>query len=190
MLRFTALSLIALILTACGESKPQPGEIQLNKAFTLDFELVDHHGEIATDERFEGKPMLIYYGFTTCPDVCPRSLGIMTAALDELGRRADDVQPLFITVDPKRDDVERLRDHLAYDPRILGLTGDPEAAEAARSGMHVYVKEVPLPDSALGYTVDHQSMFFITDKSGTPVKAIRDDAAPEVIAKLVAQQFR
>ncbi|MEM9234141.1 MAG: SCO family protein, partial [Pseudomonadota bacterium] len=94
------LIIAACLLAACGnsaEDKPAAGEIRLNAAFDADFALIDHHENAVTDEDFEGKPMFIYFGFTACPDVCPAALGKMTAALDHLGRRSDDVQPLFIT---------------------------------------------------------------------------------------------
>lgn len=189
MFRQWSFLLIAGLLAACGNDTPQAGVITLNQAFTVDFALTDHNGEPATEDRFEGKPMFIYYGFTACPDVCPAALGKMTATLDALGSKADRVQPLFITVDPKRDNPERLRNHLAFDPRILGLTGTPEEIDVAKDGLNVYATEVPLPDSALGYTVDHQRLFYITDKSGTPVVAISDSADPSQIADLLADQL-
>lgn len=187
---FVCLSLLALA-AACGggDDKPPAGVITLNQMFKADFDLIDQNGEPATDERFEGKPMFIYYGFTSCPNVCPAALGRMTAALDLMGSKANRIQPLFITVDPKRDTPERLANHLAYDPRILGLTGSPEALEEARSAMQVFAKEVPLPDSALVYTVDHQSLFFVTDREGTPLYALNDTADPAAIARVLEQQL-
>lgn len=182
----------ALPLAGCGgeqAARPQPGEIELNSLFTVDFDLIDDTGVPATDERFVGKPMLIYFGFTSCPDVCPAALGKMTAALDRLGSDADKVQPLFITVDPKRDNPERLAQYLGFDERILGLTGSADALQHARDGLKVYAKEVPLPDSAMGYTVDHQRLFYVTDRTGAPVAAIADARTPEEIAALVRAQF-
>ena len=180
-------SAAALLLVACGgDEKPQAGVIELNSLFEADFALTDFNGDAVTDEDFEGKPMLIYYGFTACPDVCPAALGAMGATLDQLGAKASDVHPVFITVDPERDTPDRLRNHLAFDERIIGLTGTPAAIDAARDGLHVYAKKVPLPDSAMEYTVDHQRLFYITDKNGTPVKAIPDSVSPEVIAAILA----
>ncbi|GGY46596.1 SCO family protein [Parvularcula lutaonensis] len=171
-----------LLAAACTEDTPPRGEIELNEAFSAEFDLIDMYGEPASDERFEGKPMLIYFGFTSCPDVCPAALGVMTATLDQLGRDAGDVQPLFITVDPERDTAERLRAHLSFDPRILGLTGSEEELKDARNRMRVFAAKVPLKDSAVGYTVDHQSLFFLTDASGQPIVAFNDDMDPAVIA--------
>ncbi len=189
------LMLTAFGVSACGDGgfgasgtpTPKRGEISLNTRFAAEFDLIDHTGAPATDERFEGEPMLIYFGFTACPDVCPEALGKMTATLDRLGNRATQVHPLFITVDPKRDDPERLRDHLAYDGRILGLTGSEEALSAARDALNVYAAEVPLADSAMGYTVDHQRLFYIVDAEGAPVKAVPDSMPAEDIAEILSR---
>lgn len=181
LLRPLALAAM-LTLTACGSDEPIRGEIELNDAFSADFQLVDMFGEEATDERFEGKPMLIYFGFTSCPDVCPAALSVLSATLDELGADASGLQPLFITVDPERDDPERLRQHLSYDDRILGLTGTPENLEEARDRMRVFASKAPMADSELGYSVDHQSMFFLTDDAGKPVLAFSDHVRPEAFA--------
>lgn len=178
--------MLPLLLAACGQKElPVRGEIALNSMFDAEFELTDHFGDAASDERFEGKPMFIYFGFTTCPDVCPAALGHMTAALDRLGKEADGLHPLFITVDPERDNAERLKNHLAYDERILGLTGSAEALEAARDAMNVYAAKVPLPDSAMEYTVDHQRLFYLTDADGVPVVAMPDSTAPEDLARIL-----
>lgn len=188
MLRTNApvVALFLVLTASCtGSDGPVPGEIALNDAFAADFDLIDMHGEPATDERFEGKPMLMYFGFTSCPDVCPAALGVLDATLEALGPDARGVQPLFITVDPERDDPERLRRHLAFEPRILGLTGSPEAIAEARERMRVYAAKVELESSAIGYTVDHQSMFFLTDAGGKPVRAFDDGMAPDLLAERI-----
>lgn len=180
----------AMALGACAQDdRPLPGEIALNDMFRAEFDLVDMHGEPATDERFEGEPMLIYYGFTTCPDVCPAALSVMQASLDALGRDAERIQPLFVTVDPERDTPERLAAYLAFDERVLGLTGTPEQAKDARDAMKVFAAKVELPGSAMGYTVDHQSMFYLTDASGDPVVAIDDGLAPADVARIVRRHL-
>lgn len=195
--RFAA-PFVLVVLAAAGcdnQSTPAaqrsgPGPISLTAAFDADFSLVDHYGETATDERFAGQPMLIYFGFTTCPDVCPAALGTMTATLDQLGEKAGAIQPLFITVDPERDTPDRLSDHLAYDGRILGLTGDADALAEARAALKHYAARREMPDSALGYTMDHQRLFYLTDREGTPVLALPDTMAPEAIASIVSDQLR
>ncbi|MEM9810516.1 MAG: SCO family protein [Pseudomonadota bacterium] len=185
--RILAAAVALFSLAACGNDKPIPGEIELNEAFVADFDLIDHHGEPATDERFEGKPMLIYFGFASCPDVCPASLAVMTAALEALGGKADNLQALFITVDPERDTPERLAQHLSFDERILGLTGPADNIKTARDNMRVFAARVDLEDSAMGYTMDHQSLFFLTNAEGQPVRAFDDAIAPEALARAIEQ---
>ena len=190
--QWTAAGLAAAMLAACGGGSdlPRAGVIELNSLFEADFALTDMHGQPATDERFEGEPMLIYYGFSTCPDVCPAALGVMQASLDALGEDAERIQPLFITVDPERDTPERLARYLAFDERILGLTGTPDQAKAARDGLKVFAAKVAMPDSAMEYTMDHQSMFYLTDAEGTPLVALDDGMAPEAIAAEVRDRLR
>ncbi|MBB4658051.1 SCO family protein [Parvularcula dongshanensis] len=190
--RPTILSILLLTaLSACGGSdRPEPGEIALTDLFTADFALTDMTGEPATDERFEGEPMFIYYGFTTCPEVCPTALATMSASLDALGRDAGRIQPLFITVDPERDTAEKLSAYLAFDDRILGLTGTPEAVDAARESLKVFAAKVPLEDSAMVYTMDHQSMFYVTDAAGKPLYALDDGMPPESIARVIERALR
>lgn len=187
-LSFFAAAVLTLAgVAACDSEDPmaQPGVIELSDAFKADFELVDQNGEPASDERFEGKPMFIYYGFASCPDVCPAALSRMSATLDALGERASEVQPVFITVDPERDTPDVLKAHLAFDERITGLTGEPAQAEAARKAMKVYAAKKPLENSALDYTMDHQSLFYIVDAEGTPVLALEDTMAPADIAAVL-----
>ena len=179
----------ALLASCAREVGPEPGEMALNGLFTADFDLVDMHGAPATDERFEGKPMLIYFGFASCPDVCPAALSVMSAGLDALGEDAGGVQPLFVTVDPDRDTPEVLARSLAFDDRILGLTGDAAAIEAAKESLKVAALPRELPGSAMGYTMDHTSLFYLTDADGVPVAALEDSMPPETLARVVRRQL-
>lgn len=180
---------VVLGLAACEQNAPSPvpieGVIELSDQFTGDFDLVDVNGARVTDEDFEGKVMLVYFGFTHCPDVCPTDVGVMSAALNELGGDADDVAPVFISVDPERDTPQALKDYFAFDKRIIGLTGAPEAAQAARNAFKVYAEKQPLPDSALEYTVQHSRFFFITDRAGQPKLALVGGATPQELAELL-----
>ena len=194
MVRRTPRALPALTLllaAACAERDvgPVPGEARLNGLFTADFALTDMHGQPATDERFEGEPMLIYFGFATCPDVCPAALSVMSAGLDALGEDASRIQPLFVTVDPERDTAEVLSRYLAFDERILGLTGTPEEIKAAGDSLKVAALRREMPDSAMGYTMDHSSFFYLTDAEGTPVAALDDSMPPETLAQVVRRQL-
>jgi len=174
-------------ISGCSQEDPldNPHVIELSDVYEGEFDLVDHNGEPASDERFQGKPVFAYYGFASCPDVCPAALSIMSASLDAMGRDADKVQPLFITVDPERDTPEVLKAHLAFDDRILGLTGTPEAAEKARKNMKIYAARVEMEDSAMEYTMTHQDLFYVLDDEGTPMLALETDMAPEDIASVL-----
>jgi protein SCO1 len=129
------------------------------------FSLVDQNGQARRDSDFRGKLMLVYFGYTYCPDVCPTELQTMADALASLGGGAEEVQPIFITVDPERDTPEHLKSYAeAFDPRLVALTGTPQqVAEAARA-YKVYYKAVKQGDGE--YLVDHSSFVFLMDRDG------------------------
>ncbi len=180
--------IIGLLLAACSNPNstlPQQGVIELSEAFKAEFELVDTNGEVVSQEDYLGKPMVIYFGFASCPDVCPAALGKMSAMLDALGGKADGLTPLFISIDPERDTPDALKAHLAFDPRIEGLTGSLEQSRTASTNMKVYVQKVATPDSAMPYTMDHQSMFFVVDVKGQPQVALLDSMTPAQLAQAI-----
>lgn len=185
----------SMTIAACGSGDspssalPTEGVVALSEQFTGDFALIDKNGAAVTDEDFEGKVMLVYFGFTHCPDVCPGDINVMSAALNELGGEADEVAPVFISVDPERDTPEVLADYFAFDERITPLTGSLSAAEAARNAFKVYAKKQPLPDSALEYTVDHARFFFITDRAGQPQYGVLGGVSPEDLAALLRRSI-
>ena len=185
----------AAFLNACERERassnliPIDGVIRLSEQFTGDFALIDKNGLAIADEDFDGKVMLVYFGFTHCPDVCPGDVGVMSATLNALGEASADIAPIFISVDPARDTPEALRDYFAFDERIIALTGDEEAVKTARQGFKVYAQIEPLPDSALEYTVNHQRMFFVTDRTGQPQIAITGGIGPEELTELLRRQM-
>ncbi len=183
-----------LLLAACGQQEPSvaiptQGVIALSDQFTGDFALVDKTGAPKSDEDFAGKVMLVYFGFTNCPDVCPGDVGVMSAALNELGDEAAEVAPLFISVDPERDTPAALTDYFAFDERIVPLTGSVEAAEAARASFKVSAYKETLPDSAIGYTVNHQRFFFISNRAGQPEYGIVGGLSPQELAALLRREI-
>lgn len=130
------------------------------------FALTDQNGARRTDVNFRGKMMLVYFGFTYCPDVCPTDLQQMGLAVDQLGPAGEMVQPIFITVDPERDTPEHLKDYMPlFHPRFVGLTGDPTAIREAASAYRVYYKKVEWDDRS-NYTVDHSSFIYLMDRDG------------------------
>jgi len=195
-MRRAILSFAAILaLSACGSQEsgapiPTEGVVALSDQFTGEFTLIDKNGASVTDEDFEGKVMLVYFGFTSCPDICPTDINVMSAALNELGDKADDVAPVFISVDPERDTPEALKDYFAFDERLIPLTGSPEAAEAARlGGFKVFAQRRELPDSALEYTMEHQQAFFITDRAGRPQIAVLGGSNPQDLAALLRREI-
>jgi protein SCO1/2 len=129
------------------------------------FALIDQNGKRRTDADFHGKFMLVYFGFTYCPDVCPTDLQQMGLAVDRLGAAADAVQPIFITVDPERDTAEHLKDYVAnFHSRFIGLTGDAPAIHEAARVYRAYYAKVELGKS--DYTVDHSSFIYLMGRDG------------------------
>ncbi len=131
------------------------------------FHLTDQNGQVRTDADFRGKLMLVEFGYTFCPDICPLGLQLFADVLDNLGADAAQVQPIFITVDPHRDTPEQLRDYVShFSPRILGLTGsDQDIATVARE-YRVYYKLGADHDTNPNYTVDHSAILYLMGRDG------------------------
>jgi len=139
------------------------------------FSLVDHHGKPVTDRDYLGKPTLVFFGFTNCPNVCPSTLLELTNQLEELGPDADRLNVLFITVDPERDTPQQLALYLSsFDSRIAGLSGTPENILAAENAYHIYARKVPLEDG--GYTMDHTATIAVMNSKGQYVDAMHYQA--------------
>ena len=129
------------------------------------FKLTDQNGQAVSDQDLHGRPFLVFFGFTHCPDVCPTTLFEVSEILRALGRDADRTRALFITVDPERDTPSVMKDYLSsFDPHLLGLSGDPAAIAAIAKGYRVYYKKVPLDQG--GYTMDHTAIVYLMDKDG------------------------
>jgi cytochrome oxidase Cu insertion factor (SCO1/SenC/PrrC family) len=132
------------------------------------FSLIDHTGKRVTDKDFRGHTLLVMFGFTFCPDVCPTELQLVSAALDKLGVKASDVVPLFITVDPERDTPAQLAMYVkSFHPRLVGLTGTPQEIAAVAKEYRVYYKKVPDPKSTAGYTMDHSALIYVMGPDGS-----------------------
>jgi protein SCO1 len=129
------------------------------------FQLMDQNGKAVTDAEMKGKPFLVFFGFTHCPDICPTTLFDMSQLMKELGPDADRTGALFITVDPDRDTPKVMKDYLSnFDAHVRGLTGDPTAINAAIRAYRVYAKKVPLENG--DYTMDHTALVYLMDKNG------------------------
>ena len=146
------------------------------------FALVSHEGKTVTDRDILGVPHLVFFGFTHCPDVCPTKLFEISEVLRAAGERGRGLKALFITVDPERDTPEALRSYLgSFDARIVGLTGDRAAVDAAVRAYRGFARKVPLKDG--DFTMEHTSLVYLMDKNGRFVSAFNLDRAPAEAAR-------
>jgi protein SCO1/2 len=153
--------------------------------FFADFELTDHRGMVQTEEDFKGRWMLVFFGFTNCPDVCPTTLSEVAAVMEGLGDEAAMVQPIFITIDPERDTPTALAEYVpVFDARIIGLTGTPEQIAATSETFPIFFERIEEATAPRGYTMGHTSHLFLFDKQagfadswpyGTPAEEILAD---------------
>ena len=146
------------------------------------FQLTDQSGATVTEKDLQGRPTLIFFGFTHCPDVCPTSLFEMSEVLKAMGKDADRVNAYFVSVDPERDTQAAMKDYLSsFDPHLKGLTGDPESVAKVLSAYRVYAKKVPLKDG--DYTMDHTALIYLMDRDGNFVAPFNLKRTPEEAAK-------
>ena len=130
------------------------------------FTLVDEQGRTRTEKDFRGKLLLVYFGYTSCPDVCPTDLQQIGAAIDSLGQAGDAVQPLFITLDPARDTTKRLAAYVPpFHPRLVGLGGSVFAVQRAADAYRVFFRKVPIGKGG-DYGIDHAANTYLMDRDG------------------------
>ncbi|MGL4634562.1 MAG: SCO family protein [Beijerinckiaceae bacterium] len=150
-----------------GPGRPDTAGVEIKGSPQIggNYTLVDHRGRTVTNSDFEGQPMMVFFGFTHCPDVCPTTLFELTNRLKVLGAEADRLQVLFITADPERDTPEQLALYLqSFDPRIVGLSGTQEQVDVAIAAYKAIAKKAPLASG--GYNVDHTASMFMMDSTG------------------------
>ncbi|MCK5932209.1 MULTISPECIES: SCO family protein [Aurantimonadaceae] len=172
-----------------GESEfVKPGSVPIGGSFTL----VDHTGQAVTQDDFEGKYLLVFFGFTYCPDICPTTLGEIAKTMDLLGDDAGAVQPLFISVDPERDTPEVLAEYVAaFHPAIIGLTGTPEQTDAVANAYRLYYEKTSAEGEANSssgadddgsYTVNHQGNTYLMSPEGEYLRHFSYGTPPEDMA--------
>jgi protein SCO1 len=155
------------------------GAIGIGGPFTLE----DGSGKPVTDKDFRGKYMLVYFGYTFCPDVCPTTLNAVADAMDKLGPAASRIQPLFITVDPKRDTPAVVKQYAsAFGPKIEGLTGTPEEIADVAKEYRVYYAEHRTGPGPNDYSMDHSSVLYLMNPDGNFVAPVRADQSGDEIA--------
>lgn len=170
---------VALVMTLVPQH-PQSGPSGIGGPFTL----VDQNGATVSERDFAGKPYLMFFGFTHCPDVCPTTLQQISDVLAALGRKADTLKVAFVSVDPERDTPESLKTYLSsFDPRIVGLTGSPEQVAAAIKTFRAYAKKVPSQGG--DYTMEHTALVYLMDARNGFVGAVNlNRPATETAAEL------
>jgi len=145
------------------------------------FQLTDQNGKAVTEKNLKGKPTLIFFGYTHCPDVCPTSLFEMSEVLRAMGKDADKVNAVFISVDPERDTPATMKDYLSsFDPHLEGLSGDPAETAKVITSYRVYAKKVPTKDG--DYTMDHTALIYLMDRDGRFVSPFNLKRTPEEAA--------
>lgn len=189
--RWLVLGLAVLLAFAIGwirHTAPPPGNMtgsSLGGAFAL----IDQDGKPVTDADFKGRYRLMYFGYTFCPDVCPTDAAVLSRGLQAYEKaragRAVKVQPIFITVDPGRDDPAALKAFVgAFHPRLIGLTGSPDAIAAALKNYGIYTKQYPTSDPD-NYLVDHLAVFYLFGPDGAPIAFLpHGSTAADVTAML------
>ena len=178
-----AAGLAAYVLMQLPNRTIATGEALIGGPFTL----VNQDGENVTDKTYLGAPMLLFFGFTFCPDVCPTELQVMAAALAELGARGSDIQPVFVTVDPERDNPQVMKDYVAnFSDRFIGLTGSPEQVAAMASTYKVYFAKAENKQSPENYLMDHSSIIYLMGPDGKFLKHFTYSTDAKALAQGIA----
>lgn len=153
------------------------------------FTLTDHNGNAVTEKSWLGKKKLVFFGFTYCPDVCPAGLEKMTTVLEELGDSAAEIQPLFISTDPKRDTPERMKEYLAdYHDSLVGLTGTEEQIEQAKSAYKVYAAKAEGGD-AENYLINHSAYIYLMSEDDALLEIFGGDTTPAVMVPKIQKHL-
>lgn len=172
----------AALLTELAPPRAVAPAVAIGGPFTL----TNGAGGTVTDRTYRGKWLLVYFGYTFCPDACPTTLNTISTALDQLGPLADRLQPLFITVDPRRDTPKVMADYVkAFNPRLVGLTGSADQIAAVAKEYHVYVSAHT--QDGPNYLVDHSSFIYVMDPEGRFVTTLPGSAPSAQLAERLKQ---
>lgn len=179
-----------LLLSLRTPDKPLAGQVNIqedNAKIGGDFELIDQNGEILNSDELKGKLSLIYFGFTSCPDICPTSLNKITEVVDILNKHKIDITPVFITVDPKRDTPVVLKEYLKhFHPKFIGLTGNDKQIKEVADKFKVYYARANNEDKDdTNYMLDHSSFTYLMNGDGKYIKHFYLDSAPNEIIEFL-----
>lgn len=181
---FTAVTVSALWVLGNRAAETGSGEALIGGPFAL----TDQNGQRRTEADFRGRYMLIFFGFTNCPDVCPTTLSVISDALNKLGPKADQVVPVFVTLDPARDTPEALKSYLSsFGPRFVGLTGTPQEIAAIVRAYRVYYQKREFGGGA--YAIDHSSVIHLMDRNGKYVTGYTLEQGPDALAADLAKRI-
>lgn len=176
-----AVSLLVALWLVSGQQGGQRSQVFAPAAIGGAFSLVDQDGARVTEQNLIGKPTIIFFGFTHCPDVCPTSLFEMSEVLRAMGPAADGVGAYFVSVDPERDTPEVMKTYLqSFDPQLRGLTGTPEDVAKMVTAYRVYAKKVPTEGG--DYTMDHTALIYLMGKDGKFIAPFNLKRKPEEAA--------
>ena len=172
-----AVALVGLAAFLLTSPSQRPRGALIGGAFALE----DGAGKTVSDQTLRGKPFLVYFGYTHCPDVCPTELARISDILGKMGDKS--IPALFITVDPERDPPKVMQDYVSsFNPAIVGLSGSPEAVEATEKTFRVFARKGQ-PQADGDYSMDHSSIVYLMDKNGAFVEAFNVERSPDEAAK-------
>jgi protein SCO1/2 len=172
----------ALLGLAWRETPKGAGSTLLASAIGGSFQLVDQNGKAVSDADLKGKWQLLFFGYTHCPDTCPTALNEISLALDRLGKKRDEVEIVFITVDPERDTPEVLKSYVqSFDAGIIALTGSPDQVAQAAKAYRVYYAKHPRADG--GYDMDHSAVIYVMNPQGRFTATFTPDSTADAIAE-------
>ncbi len=194
---------IAAAVAAAGFAVMRPDQIPSHQAvyrgdadIRSEFTLINHEGQTVTQDNYKGRWQLVFFGFTHCPDICPTTLAYMGSVLDLLGTDADQVTPLFVTVDPERDTPESLKDYVAnFHPQLVGLTRNKAQVAATADAFKVYHEKLSDEDAADGYAMAHAGHIYLMAPDGRFDAVFLESAQPaeemaEQISMRIAKEKR
>jgi len=180
--------IVTLVLTNRGPD-PLDARAELFTGLGGDFTLTSHTGAAVSLADFRGQVVVVYFGYSFCPDVCPIHLTLMTAALDQMGRRGNNIQPLFISVDPGRDTPEALNGYVShFREDLIGLTGTQNDIDGVADNYAVAHEIIEDPDFT-DYLVNHTSVFYVIDKQGNVVDILSSDSTPAQLAQQLGRHL-